>query len=108
MTDAGSRRNCLGSLSIKGFRGIDQLDIPRLGRVALLAGRNGVGKTTVLDAVRVYAAPGELESFVAELVPDDDPVWSLAERYVDGISSGDRQFPPDEGDAGQAPCLACH
>ena len=38
--------------------------------------------------------PGELENFVAELVPEDDPVWPLAERYVDGIPSGDRQFSP--------------
>lgn len=62
LTGAGSRRNCLGSLSIKGFRGIDQLDIPRLGRVALLAGRNGVGKTTVLEALRVYAARGGFDA----------------------------------------------
>ena len=48
----------LPDLSIKGFRGIDDLSIPRLGRVTLLAGRNGVGKTTVLEAVRVYAARG--------------------------------------------------
>ena len=48
----------LPSLSIKGFRGIKELSIERLGRVTLLAGKNSVGKTTVLDAVRVYAARG--------------------------------------------------
>ena len=48
----------LPSLVIKNFRGIDELTIPRLGRVTLLAGKNGVGKTTVLDAVRVWAARG--------------------------------------------------
>ena len=48
----------LPSLVIKNFRGIDELTIPRLGRVTLLAGKNGVGKTTVLDAVRVWAASG--------------------------------------------------
>ena len=46
----------LPSLGIMGFRGIKKLSIPRLGRVTLLAGKNGVGKTTVLDAVRVYAS----------------------------------------------------
>ena len=46
----------LPSLSIKGFRGIKDLSISRLGRVTLLAGKNSIGKTTVLDAVRVYAA----------------------------------------------------
>ena len=48
----------LPDLTIKGFRGIDELSIPRLGRVTLLAGKNSVGKTTVLDAVRIYAARG--------------------------------------------------
>ena len=48
----------LSDLTIKGFRGIDELSIPRLGRVTLLAGKNSVGKTTVLDAVEVYAARG--------------------------------------------------
>ena len=50
----------LPSLVIKNFRGIDELTIPRLGRVTLLAGKNGVGKTTVLDAVRVWAGRGQL------------------------------------------------
>ena len=48
----------LPSLSIKGFRGIKKLSIERLGRVTLLAGKNSVGKTTVLDAVQVYAERG--------------------------------------------------
>ena len=48
----------LPDLSITGFRGIASLTIKRLGRVTLLAGKNSVGKTSVLDAVRVYAARG--------------------------------------------------
>ena len=46
----------LPDLTIKGFRGIKDLSLPRLGRVTLLAGKNGVGKSTVLEAVAVYAA----------------------------------------------------
>ena len=48
----------LPNLTIMGFRGIDELSIPRLGRVTLLAGKNSVGKTTVLEAVQGYAARG--------------------------------------------------
>ncbi len=74
----------LPSLEITGFRGLDRLTIPRLGRVTLLAGRNAVGKTTVLDAVRLFAARGlprvladllmERDEFAACLVEDRSPV----------------------------------
>ena len=62
MTDTS--RLHLPDLTIKGFRGIDELSIPRLGRVTLLAGKNSVGKTTVLDAVRVYAARGRYSTLI--------------------------------------------
>ena len=57
----------LPDLTIKGFRGIDDLTIPRFGRVALLAGKNGVGKTTVLEAVRVFAARGRFSTLFSLL-----------------------------------------
>ena len=57
----------LDSLLVSGFRGIPHLEIPRLGRVTLLAGKNGVGKTAVLEAVRVYAARSQYDVLVAVL-----------------------------------------
>ncbi len=53
----------LPSLSIKGFRGIPALSIPNLGRVTLITGKNGVGKTTVLEAIRIYADRGRQQIF---------------------------------------------
>ncbi len=35
---------------------------------------------------------GELEDFVATLIPDDDPVWPLACCYIDSIDTKDRKF----------------
>ena len=75
----------LPDLHISGFRGIDELTIPRLGRVTLLVGKNGVGKTSVLDAVRVYAARVSLASLVNVLerhgeqdFRDDSAVMNLS------------------------------
>lgn len=48
----------LPNLSIENFRAIDRLEIPKLGRVTLIVGENSVGKTTILDAVRVFADRG--------------------------------------------------
>ena len=76
----------LPDLSISNFRGIKRLSVGRLGRVTLLAGRNGVGKTTVLEAVRVYAKrahPSVLHELLemrgevsAGFDPDGDPILS--------------------------------
>lgn len=57
----------LTDLSIDHLLGISHLSVPRLGRVTLLAGRNGIGKTTILDAIRVYAAGGH-PAVLAELL----------------------------------------
>ena len=37
-------------------------------------------------------SPGEIEDFVAAMIPDGDPVRPLAERYIDGIPAADRKF----------------
>ena len=44
----------LPSLSIRGFRGITDLSIPRLARVTLITGMNNTGKTSILEAVRMF------------------------------------------------------
>ncbi len=56
LTPAINTKLHLDSLLVSGFRGIANLAIPRLGRVTLLAGKNGVGKTSALNAVQIYAA----------------------------------------------------
>ena len=38
------------------------------------------------------ASPGELENFVSEMIPNDDPVWPRSQSYIDGIPESDRKF----------------
>lgn len=35
---------------------------------------------------------GELEDFVRELIPEEDPLWPLAEKYITDIPETDRKF----------------
>lgn len=79
----------LPDLRITGFRGIDNLEIPRLGRVTLLAGRNGVGKTTVLEAIRVYAARGRPAVLNSLLEQRDELTASRDEDNDDPIVAPD-------------------
>ena len=61
----------LPNLQIRGFRGLRELTIPSLGRVTLLAGRNGIGKTTVLEAIKLWAGRGKSVP-VARLLSERD------------------------------------
>ena len=62
----------LPSLWVKGLLGISELTIPQLGRVTLLVGKNGVGKSTLLDAVRIYAARGDYSALASVLESRDE------------------------------------
>ncbi len=37
-------------------------------------------------------APGELENFISEMIPEDDPIWPRSEEYIDSIPSTNRKF----------------
>lgn len=46
------------SLKVSGYRGLKSLEVERLGRVNLVAGRNNSGKTSLLEAVFLLAHGG--------------------------------------------------
>ena len=81
----------LPSRSIRGLRGIEELSIPRLGRVTLLAGRNGVGKTTVLDAVRIYASSSRASVTPTECSPTSSAARAVEWRRVQVSSNSGRR-----------------
>ena len=37
-------------------------------------------------------APGEIEDFVAGMIPESDPVWPRSQKYIDGIPVTARKF----------------
>lgn len=45
----------LNSLEVRNFRAFHDLKIERLGRVNLVVGKNNVGKTSLLEALQLYA-----------------------------------------------------
>lgn len=59
----------LDSLEIENFRTFRHLKIEKLGRVNLIVGKNNVGKTSLLEALKVYANGGTLRS-VRQLLAD--------------------------------------
>ena len=69
----------LNSLEIRGFRGFRQLQIERLGRVNLIVGKNNVGKSSLLEALQLYASKGTPRLIWELLVARDEnePVPSI-------------------------------
>ncbi len=61
----------LDSLEIRGFRAFEHLRIEKLARVNLITGKNNVGKTSLLEALRLYAHEGQPE-LISELLESRD------------------------------------
>ncbi|MXX94012.1 MAG: AAA family ATPase [Chloroflexi bacterium] len=78
----------LPDFQIVGFRAFDDLTVSRLGRVNLFAGENSVGKTTFLEAVRLFAARGRVRVLQEILVERQELRDTLD-------SDGDRVFMVD-------------
>lgn len=49
----------LDSLRVEGYRVFEKLEIERLGRVNLITGKNNAGKTSLLEALQLYAFRGQ-------------------------------------------------
>ena len=57
----------LASFQIQNFRAFQRLEIERLGQVNLIVGKNNVGKSTLLEALRLYAHQGA-SKLIAEIL----------------------------------------
>ncbi len=55
VTTASQEYLHLASLNVQNFRCFKHLQVAKLGRVNLIVGKNSVGKTSLLEALRIYA-----------------------------------------------------
>lgn len=69
----------LNSLEIHNFRGFEHLTIERLGRVNLIVGRNNIGKSSLLEALQLFARRGS-PKLIKEMLEerDESGIYSLA------------------------------
>ena len=58
----------LNSLEVRNFRAFRDLKLERLGRVNLLVGKNNVGKTSLLEALWLYANRASTPTFIWEIM----------------------------------------
>lgn len=92
----------LDSLLIKNFRSLEHLEVRKLGRVNLIVGKNNSGKSTVLEALQIYAgnanrplleriARGHGERYQVQEVEslDDDTILPFQDFFTG------RRFPQD-------------
>jgi AAA15 family ATPase/GTPase len=66
----------LKSLKIKNFRCFEEFDLPQLGRVNLLVGKNNSGKTSILEAVHILNSSENLKPFSDIIENRGEYYWS--------------------------------
>ena len=73
----------------------DHFELPELPEQpnpsgTIIEGRLRIGIWLMPD----NSSTGELEDFVGSMIPSGDPVWPLAEAYIEGIPPAERKFAP--------------
>ena len=64
------------SLKIKNFKNLNGLEIPKLSQINLIAGKNNVGKSTLLEAIAIYTNPSQ----IIEILEERGEFYSLRDK----------------------------
>ncbi len=96
----------LKTLKIKNFRVLDDFAVPKLGRVNLIVGKNNSGKSSVLEALRIFAGNADLP-LLASIAASHDEEYLFRESDRDDASQplpfedffSGRRFPIEDGQA---------
>jgi hypothetical protein len=93
----------LNSLHIKNFRALQDFEVKKLGRLNLIVGKNNSGRSSVLEAIRIYAGNGNIK-LLAEIANEHDEKYSITDDEenstfpFEAFFTG-RHFPADDGKA---------
>jgi ABC-type branched-subunit amino acid transport system ATPase component len=79
----------LNNLRIKNFRMLEDFEVSKLGRVNLIVGKNNCGKSTVLEALRVYAGRAHPHLLQTILLEHDE---FLSTARIDGIEEDESSW----------------
>jgi len=85
MARASSPTLPLEDLEIRQFRCFEYLRIERLGRVNLIVGKNNTGKSSLLEALRLYASVGSTGVLWDILAARDEDKQGYIEKLKDKI-----------------------
>lgn len=85
----------LESLRIRNYRSLEDVYVERLGRLNLITGRNNVGKTSLLETVRLWASRTDVNALLdiidardESLLPDNEIKDERDERQGDNSLLG--------------------
>ena len=67
--------------------GVDSPRVPE-STGTIITGPPRVGIWLMPDNI----SPGELEDFIKQMIPPNDPIWPMSETYIDNIPQQDRMF----------------
>jgi AAA15 family ATPase/GTPase len=74
------------SLHIENFKGITNIDISDLPNLVVIVGENGIGKTSIFEAVSF------LKSFAGPYVSQDTQLWQAKMQQQNPIRAGENQM----------------
>jgi AAA15 family ATPase/GTPase len=80
------------SIKIKNYKNLNSIELNGLSSVNLIMGNNNVGKTTLLEAIQIYASDGNIMSILDILdmrgvLCNSTDVEALLEKQLDSFSS---------------------
>lgn len=75
----------LDSLEIKNFRSLENFQVKKLGRINLIVGKNNSGKSSVLEALRIYAGNAS-RGLLEEVAQGHDEKCFLENSDQDGFN----------------------